>query len=193
MYLGYHLLKNCYTAKYLGFVFQANGDLSHAMQVRMAQARGTFNKLHEIWRSEWLTVDTKLQIYESGVWSVLVYGSEVWRLTEGAMRTLRGWNARCLIRITGREVRDETRDPTRDLVDFIRAERLRWLGKILRMEEGRLIRRLVAQVQAPYPEGSIFMDAPTHGFDELVKYANDKERWNICVNAPRWRPGADAQ
>ena len=50
VYLGYHLLKNCYTAKYLGFVFQANGDLSHAMQVRMAQARGTFNKLHEIWR-----------------------------------------------------------------------------------------------------------------------------------------------
>ena len=78
-------------------------------------------------------------------------------------------------------------------VNFVRAERLRWLGKILRMEERRLIRRLVAQVQAPYPEGSIFMDAPTHGFDELVKYANDQERWSICVNALGWKPRADAQ
>lgn len=53
------------------------------------------------------------------------------------------------------------------------------------MEEGRLIPRLVAQVQAPYPEGSLLMDAPTQGFDrdELVEYAKDivKEHWNISL------------
>lgn len=48
----------------------------------------SFNKLHEIWRSKWLPLDTKLQPYESGVWSVLVCGNEVWKLTESAMRAL---------------------------------------------------------------------------------------------------------
>ena len=61
------------------------------------------------------------------------------------------------------------------------------------MEEGRLIKRLVTQVQAPYPEGSIFMDAPAHNLDELVKYANDKEHWNICVSALKWKPRTDLE
>ena len=64
------------------------------------------------------------------------------------MRQLRGWNVRCRVVITGRDHRDETMEPTFDLLGRLWSRRLRWAGHILRLKEASLLRRvLLAQVE----------------------------------------------
>ena len=143
-----------------------------------------------MWDSSVLDLDTKLQLYESAVVSVLVYGCEGWWLIEQLLRSVNGWNSRCLSRITGRTYREEAVTPSYNLGNRIRSRRLRWLGHVLREEETHLVRRvLLAYMQdkldtGGYPAGSILMDAPHHNTTEgLVELAKDKEDWNIEVNA----------
>ena len=69
-----------------------------------------------------------------------------------------------------------------NLVRHLRARRLRWLGHILRMKEGRLLRKVVCAKAQPYPEGSIFMDTPRHSsMDRLIKLASNRKLWSAMV------------
>jgi len=116
VHMGTNDLESVLDFGYLGSDFDANGDSRRAITVRAAQAKSVFGKLHHIWSSDKLPEKAKLKLYSAGVRSVLVHGHESWDLDEGAQRSLRGWNARCLFRITGRSVAEECRQPTSDLV-----------------------------------------------------------------------------
>ena len=105
-------LKNSFSFKYLGFLYQANGDWRQAVEARMVLAKARFGKMYNIWDSSVLDLDTKLQLYESAVVSVLVYGCEGWWLTDKLLRSVNGWNSRCLSRVTGRTYREEAVAPT---------------------------------------------------------------------------------
>ena len=83
-------------------------------------------------------MEVKIRIYAAGVTSVLVYGCECWDMSQAA-KTVGAWNARRLACITNREIREEYKAPSYDLVGAVRARRLKYVGKILRMEEGRLL------------------------------------------------------
>jgi len=50
--------------------------------------------------------------------------------------------------------------------------RARWLGHILidRLDEDRLLRKVVIAMEKPYPKGSIMMDAPPHDTMEDLTY-----------------------
>ena len=48
---------------YLGSDFQANGDHSHAMKVRMAQAKERFGSVWQIWEAPELPTEAKLRLY----------------------------------------------------------------------------------------------------------------------------------
>ena len=61
---------------------------------RIGKARSVFNTLASIWRSREITTTTKLK-------SVLLYGSETWRMTEKTMSKLQTFINRCLRRILG--------------------------------------------------------------------------------------------
>ena len=69
------------------------------------------------------------------------------------------------------------------MVDDIRKRRLIWLGHILRMEEGRLV-RVAARVQREQGrEGNLFSDTQEHlNFDDLVTLAKDREEWKDLVS-----------
>ena len=108
---------------------------------------------------------------------------------EGA-RKLRGWNARCLVVLTGREIRDETVDPSFDIVARLRSRRLRWAGHILRQEETSLVRQvLVALVEEHLAGGlglggGLLMDAPAFGsLEQLLELAGDRDGWRAVVRA----------
>ena len=72
-----------------------------------------------------------------------MYGCEAWWLVELMMRSLNGWNLRCLHLINGRSYREEAVEPSLDLVALVRARRLRWLGHVLRAEESYLLNKVV--------------------------------------------------
>jgi hypothetical protein len=186
--MGDRRLKMVFNFGYLGFRFQADGDRRPALEQRMAIAKARFGALHEIWRDRKLSTSAKVRIYACAVVSVLTYGSEIWLLDAKTQATLRGWNARCLASITGRGYRDETVDPTFDLVARLRSRRLRWAGHILRLEESSLLRRVVlAEVQRDLDRGAqesggLLMDAlQFDSVEQLVRQASDRVEWREAV------------
>jgi exonuclease III len=186
--MGEKTLKNVFNFGYLGFRFQADGDRMPALEQRMAIARTRFGELHEIWRSNKLPTSAKLRIYACAVVSVLTYGNEIWCFDQKVLKKLRGWNARCLVVLTGRDYREETVEPSFDLVARLRSRRLRWAGHILRQEETSLLRRVfVAQLRQALEEGgirpgSLLMDAPDfETVEQLEEMAGDREAWRYAV------------
>ena len=90
------------------------------------------------------------------------------------MRSVNGFNSRCLHVITGQDYRVTATAPEYDLLRAIRQRRLRYLSHILRMPESRVVRRaLVALAKGGtvYPKGSLFMDCQEMDMNQLVALA----------------------
>ena len=68
---------------------------------RIGKARSAFNTLANIWRSREITTTTKLRIFNSNVKSVLLYGSQTWRMTEKTVSKLQTFINGCLRKILG--------------------------------------------------------------------------------------------
>ena len=86
---------------YLGSVINITGGTNEDVMARIGKARSVFNTLASIWRSREITTNTKLRIFNSNVKSVLLCGSETWRMTEKTMSKLQTFINRCLRRILG--------------------------------------------------------------------------------------------
>ena len=129
-------LENVICAEYLGHLSTRDGDCSEDVDSRMQKARRCFNKMKWLWQDSDLGQELKLRIFVRGVVSILVYGSEAWRLTPKILTKLNGWNSRCLAIITGNTPRAEARirTQTMDIGGIIRCRRKVWLGHILRSD-----------------------------------------------------------
>ena len=128
-----------------------------------------------------------MRLYKSSVCSILAYGSEAWRLTTKVKAALNGANASMVSIITGKTNREEAAEgKTFDLVKWIRARRLQWLGHILRMPQERKVKQAAfIMFKNPQP-GDILMDIPrTTSWRELCKYACDRDYWRTRVRALR--------
>jgi len=79
-----------------------------------------------------------------------------------------------------------TNTPTIDVVKYLRAQRLRWVGHVLRRQETFPARRVLMMEQKPHEEGSVLMDAEEHfeydTMEELAELAENREKWNLEVN-----------
>ena len=194
MTLGEDALENVFGFEYLGSEVQADGDCEHAVEVRMAQAGYRFGRLTEVWASD-LPLAAKLNLYSAGVVSVLTHAHESWTLSVKLRSKLKGWNTRCLHKITGRSIPDESRSPTWDLVGKLRARRLKWAGEILRLHESRMHRQvLVAQFEAHgLQDGSLLMDAPhCESVQELLLLAaSDDWAKAVAALAPKGKRAKD--
>ena len=189
VFAGDHELKNVFDFVYLGHNFQADGQGEYAIEKRKEKAQRTFGRLHEFWASKVLPLKAKLRMYQCCVWSTVTYGNIAWKLTDDTCSSLRNWNAKNLSRITNREIYDETKTPTLDLIKFLWAQRLKWVGHVLRRGPEFPARRMMMMEQKPYEEGSILHDKtiPKHGsMEELAELAEDRENWNKMVNAIKY-------
>ena len=115
-----------------------------------------FSRLHNIWTDNRLPRSLKLELYTASVCSTFTHGCDAWTLKAATLRSVNGFNSRCLHRSTGRSYRDEAMSPTSNLVQAVCKRRMRWLGHILRMPENRLVRQSVCAFATdgpPYPLG----------------------------------------
>src|SRR3984885_9462718 len=67
---------------YLGSCISRTGGTKEDIEVRINKARYAFISLKNIWRDSNIRTHTKLQIFKTTVISVLLYGSETWRLID---------------------------------------------------------------------------------------------------------------
>ena len=82
---------------YLGSVISTSGGTDEDIQARKKKAQQAFAILKPIWRSKALRTATKIRIFNSNVKSILLYGSETWRITAASTKTVQVFLNRCLI------------------------------------------------------------------------------------------------
>ena len=148
-------------------------------------ARARFGKLRHIWRDNNPHLHLRLRLYRSCVCSILTYGSEAWYLNREMRRALNGANSQMVSIITGRTAHEEAAEgKTFDIVRWIRARRLQWLGHILRMGTERMLKQAVFEMFKAPKEGDLLMDAPTRdSWRCLCTYACDRDYWRARVRA----------
>jgi hypothetical protein len=97
-----------------------------------------------VWRSDILSPNTKIQLYNALVMSTLLYASETWTLTEAQVERLEVFHNRNIRRIKGVSLLD--RVPTAELhrmggqqtypiAAWLRRFHLRWIGHLARRDD----------------------------------------------------------
>ena len=152
---------------------------------RITMVRQRFGKLRHTWSDKLLHKNLRIRLYKATVCSILTYGSEAWYLDAAVCRALNGANSQMMSIITGQTAHQEASAKTRsfDLVMWIRARRLQWLGHILRtMGTERSLKR-AAFIMLKHPrEGDLMMDAPEKkSWRTLVAWVMDREKWRARV------------
>ena len=64
-----------------------SGGTDEDIKARKRKAQQAFAMLRPVWRSRALTTRTKLQIFNTNVKSIFLYGSETWRKTSSSMKS----------------------------------------------------------------------------------------------------------
>jgi len=186
---------------YLGSVIRPEGGTKEDIRSRLGKARSVFRNMNNVWRSTQYGTNTKLKLYQSCVLSVLLYGSECWRMTKADLAKLCSFHTTCLRRIlrifwpqktSNEELLERCRQE--DMNTIITKRRWRWIGHVLRREPKSITRTALHWT----PEGKrkrgrprttwrrtveIEMKAMKHTWRSLTRLAQDRQRWRDFVAA----------
>jgi hypothetical protein len=139
--------------RYLGALVNSQNEISDCINKIQKGNRAYFAN-QNFFKSKLITKNTKVKIYRTLVHPVATYGSETWTLKARDENALRCFERNILRRIFG-PVQDLSRCRIRynqeldrliegqDLVRFIKAQRLRWLGHVERMPETQMPKRIL--------------------------------------------------
>ena len=124
---------------YLGSIVSTDGGADADIKARINKARHVFVTLRPIWKSSSLSRKNKLRIFNSNVKSVLLYGSETWRVTDTLNKKIQTFINKCLRQIlnirwpetiSNAELwRQTNQDP---IGQQIARRKWRWIGHTLR-------------------------------------------------------------
>ena len=103
-----------------------------------------------VWENKKLTTQTKVAVYRACIVSTLLNGSESWATYAGQEKRLNIFHMRCLRRILSISWTDKVsnneeleRAESPSMFTLLRQRRLRWLGHVHRMEDGRIPKDLL--------------------------------------------------
>ena len=131
---------------YLGSTTSNNACLDVELGKRIGKAKLSVR----VWENKKLTTQTKVAVYRACIVGTLLYGSESWTTYAGQEKRLNTFHMRCLHRIlsiswtdkvSNNEVLERADIPS--MFTLLRQRRLRWLGHVHRMEDGRIPKDLL--------------------------------------------------
>ena len=139
-------LENVDQFTYLGSTICSNLSLDSEINKRIGKAATTLARLTKrVWENPKLTTQTKLAVYNACIISTLLYGSETWTTYARQEKRLNSFHMRCLRRILGISWQDKipntevlAKAGLPSMFTLLRQRRLRWLGHVRRMEDGRI-------------------------------------------------------
>ena len=76
--------------------------------------------------------------------------------------------------ITRRTIHEEARNPSYDTVEYVRNRRHEFLGRVLRMDEDRALRRFLLELspsEAPVKQGSLMSETSFQNTMEMLQAA----------------------
>ena len=139
--------------KYLGSTI--TGKTTHAtddIHARIGKAAGVYARLKKsLWSRPQISLNTKLQVYNSMILPVLLYGSEAWTLRNEDLRCLEVFHMARLRWILGVKLRDRISNievrrrcfNSLTIDEIISKGRLRWFGHVCRMNPVRYPNRIL--------------------------------------------------
>ena len=141
-----HVLETVDKFTYLGSAISSDLSLDKEIATRIGKAATSFSRLRlRAWSNKYITERTKTRIYQCCVVSVLLYGSESWSTYARHERKLNAFHMRCLRNILGITWRDKVTNEavlahtgSKSMFQTLKVRRLRWLGHLRRMPDGRL-------------------------------------------------------
>lgn len=101
--------------------------------------------MQRLWGMKRMSVAVKMRCYTGYVLPILLFGCEAWALTVKQAERLERVHSSCLrqilgVRLCDRHTLEHIRQQcgTVSLAAYLQAARLRWLGHVVRMDEGRM-------------------------------------------------------
>ena len=173
---------------YLGGAVTTQGGGGDDITCRRGKARTAFTKLNRIWTSSNYSIMTKVHLYNSMVRSIIIYGCETWKMSEGDTRKLDTFQFTCMRRIIKIRwpyvVSNEDlmkRTETKRVSTEIKIRRWKWIGHVLRMERNSHCRTALTW----QPEGKRRQGRPRTTWHRTVE--NEKKEigiasWEIARN-----------
>ena len=149
--IGEHTLNIVDKFTYLGSTIANNLSLDSELSTRIGKASSSMARLTKrVWENNMLTINTKMQVYQAVVLSTLLYGSESWTLYTHQERRLSAFHLRCLRRLLGITWQDRVtnidvlaRAGLPSMFSILTTRRMRWLGHVIRMDDGRIPKDLL--------------------------------------------------
>ncbi|RUS68624.1 hypothetical protein EGW08_023614 [Elysia chlorotica] len=181
---------------YLGSKVRHDGGAGTDIQSRLSKARNSFRMLNNVWRSSQYKFKTKLRLYQSCVLSTLLYGSECWRMTQSDLNKLSTFHTkdlRRILRISWPETISNQHLLARCnqlcMNTIIMQRRCRWLGHVMRKEQGNITRTALHWT----PEGRRKRGRPKNTWRRTVEseLKTMKHTWSsvqrLAQNRQEWR------
>nr|XP_049699970.1 uncharacterized protein LOC126055306 [Helicoverpa armigera] len=183
---------------YLGSTVTNNLCLDAEINSRIGKASTMFGKLSaRVWHNKYLTVKTKIIIYQTCILSILLYGAETWTSYAKQERRLNNFHMRCLRRILDISWKDRVTNEKvlsmaciPSITALLKQRRLRWLGHVQRMEPSRLPRQtLLGQISdAKRPVGRPLLRFKDSVKRDMVSFKIDPNIWEkLSDDRDSWR------
>ena len=169
------------TFTYLGAVLDNEGGTGADIRRRMSLARTTFAMLRPVWKSTSLSIKTKLHVFNSNVMSVLLYCSEMWRITSADEEKVDVFQRTCLRRIlkiywpttiSNEELYKAAQ--TKSVSNIITRRRWQWIGHVLRRERDSNMRVALTWT----PEGKRKQGRPKNTWRRTVEAERKALGWS---------------
>ncbi|XP_050710731.1 uncharacterized protein LOC126995286 [Eriocheir sinensis] len=191
-------LKVVHQFTYLGSTITDNLSLDAEINKRIGKAATTLGRLTtRVWESPKLTTTTKMAVYNACTISTLLYESETWTTYAKHERKLNSFHMRCLRRILGISWSDKV--PNTDVLEraglptmytMLRQRRLRWIGHVRRMEDGRIPKDILygELASGKRPRGRPQLRYKDVCKRDMKALDIDTERWeDIAADSSSWR------
>jgi hypothetical protein len=136
--------------KYLGTTLTDQNYMHEEIKSRLNSGNACYHSVQSLLSSRLLSRNVKVKIYKTIIQPVVLYGCETWSLTLREEHRLRVFENRVLRRLVGPkrfEVTGERRKlhngefynlySSPDIIRQIKSRRMRWVGYVARMGEGR--------------------------------------------------------
>ena len=191
---------------YLGDVLSTNGGVEGAVVARLRAGWKKFKDVAGVLCMRGLSLRLKGVLYKSCVRSVMGYGAECWAMKVDDVRKMETTQSRMLRMMCGKTLKDRVRSVNiramtgvEKIEEFLRSQRLRWLGHVERMSDEKAPVKAMKMTVDGVKRGR-----PKKGWQEVVEQdmkmrglerneAAERWKWRRgCRNRPTPASGEDA-
>ena len=199
------------TFTYLGSIMNEKGGTDSDVLCQINKIRAAFASLKPVWRSTVVSLKTKIRLFNSNMKTILLYGSECWKISKEITHKLRVFVHKCLriilrirwpMKISNKSAREKCNQE--DITVELANRRWSWIGHVLRKPQDDITKEALFWT----PDGRRRRGRPCLTWrrsveselkgrlgltwSEASRIAQDRERWRDLVGAlcATWRKEA---